>query len=255
MDLNPISPEPADPDTGEYDRAAGGPVLGSPLTVPCPMTARGRHEERSPSRRPGAHGTSDDRLTAFMRGYLDGFIGCDFMSSQGRKTTTLPQQTIAEPDLATLLPLQHEVPSDLQHTGDRERSLIDVAANYIDPAETERLFASWGWEGNVTRSYESTSGSSGVTSVYVSIHRFSSARNAENGLDYSIEDQAASTEAREVAVTPLATTTRALATSSDVTIYGQQGNVVIRLTVTDPNGDPMPTAEAIMESILARAGQ
>ena len=30
-----------------------------------------------PQDAPGAHGTNDDRVTAFMRGYLDGFIGCD----------------------------------------------------------------------------------------------------------------------------------------------------------------------------------
>jgi predicted metalloprotease len=30
-----------------------------------------------PQDQPGAHGTSDERITAFMRGYLDGFLGCD----------------------------------------------------------------------------------------------------------------------------------------------------------------------------------
>ncbi len=53
---------------------------------------------------------------------------------------------------------------------------------------------------------------------------------------------------------PLADTTRALATSSDITIYVQQGDVLIRLTVAAPGGDPMPVAVSIMQAILGRVG-
>ena len=44
MDLNPNSPEPADPDTGKCDRAAGGPVWevrhrsSGPLRLPHAVT-------------------------------------------------------------------------------------------------------------------------------------------------------------------------------------------------------------------------
>jgi predicted metalloprotease len=205
-----------------------------------------------PQDRPGAHGTSDDRLKAFMRGYLDGFIGCEFMTSPGQTMSPLPPQSPSQSDLVTLLPLQSEVPPDLGHTGDRDRSLPDVAANYTNPAETESLFRSWGWEGNVTRSYEGSGWSSGIISVYVSIHRFDSASSAVNALEYSLNDQIASTGAWEVSVAPIGETTRALATSSDITIYAQEGDVVIRLTVAAPNGDPVPAAESIMRSILGR---
>lgn len=203
---------------------------------------------------PGAHGTSDDRVTAFMSGYLAGFIGCEFMGSPGNTTTTRSPLVPSEPDLVTLLPLRHEVPSDLGHTGDQDRSLTDVAVNYTNPAETARLFTSWGWEGNVTRSYEGPGWSSGITSVYVSIHRFGSAEDSVKAMNYSAEDQMASTGAWVIFVSPLASTSRALATSSDVTIYAQQGDVMIRLTVAASSGDPMPTAESIMQSILARVG-
>ncbi len=201
----------------------------------------------------GTHGTSDDRVTSFMTGFLDGFIGCNFMMSPSRTSRTESRQTVPESDdLTVLLPRQRDVPSNLQPSGDQDRSLNEVASNYIDPLETEALFAEWGWEGNVTRSYEGNGGSSGITSVYVSIHRFGSSRNAAKALDYSFDDQAASTGAQEIPVAELATTSRAPATSSDVTIYAQQGDVLIRLTVSSPNGDAIETAEAIMKAIISR---
>ncbi len=202
---------------------------------------------------PGAHGTSDDRVTAFMRGYLDGFIGCELMIANGPSTATAGQPNSSGPSLLTVLPLQHEVPSDLQPTGDQRRNLADVVINYTNPAETERLFTSWGWEGNVTRGYAGSGLSSGVTSVYASIHRFGNASNAVDALDYSVVDQAASTGAWEVPVAPLSETTRALATNSDITIYVQHGDILIRLSVAAPGGDAMSTAQAVMQSILDRA--
>jgi hypothetical protein len=128
-----------------------------------------------------------------------------------------------------------------------------VAVNYTHPEETERLFRSWGWRENITRSYEGTGWSSGVTWVYVSIHKFDSESSAVNALEYSLNDQVVSTGAWEVSVAPLADTTRALATSSDITICVQQGDLLIRLTVAAPDGDPMPIALSIMQAIVDRA--
>lgn len=206
-----------------------------------------------PQDSPGAHGTNDDRVTAFMRGYLDGFIGCGFLFMDSPSPATTTQPAMSQPDLLDLLPLQQEIPSDLGHAGDQRRSLAEVVINYTDPAETERLFTLWGWEENVTRGYEGNGRSSGVTSVYVSIHRFGSASDAAWALDYSLLDQAASTGAWDVSVAPLGATTRALATGSDVTIYVQQGDLMIRLTVAATEADQLSTAQSIMQSILERA--
>jgi hypothetical protein len=202
----------------------------------------------------GAHGTSDERVSAFMRGYLDGFIGCNFMSTNGDATRTTNLPRVAAPELVTVLPLQHEVAADLAHTGDAQRSLAEVASNYNDSAATEQLFRSWGWNGNVTRSYEGNGATSGITLVYVSVHRFDSAEHAANALDYSVADQSTSTGAWKVPVTPLGTTTRALSTGNDVTIYAQLDDVMIRLTVVDVAGNSMATAEGIMRSMLGRLG-
>lgn len=205
-----------------------------------------------PQDSPGAHGTSDDRIAAFMRGYLDGFVGCDFMT--GKPAASRVVQPPAPPtiDLQDLLPRQSDVPDDLALTADNVRSLADVVVNYTNPVETEQLFRAWGWKGNVTRSFDGTGWSSGVTSVYVSIHLFGSEQGAVNALDYSLQDQLASTGAWETAVSPLAQTTRALATSSDVTIYAQQGNALIRLTVSATGDDPMAIAAGIMQTMVSR---
>lgn len=163
------------------------------------------------------------------------------------------QLPVSGPDLAVLLPLQHEVPSGLLHTGDQRRSLADVTMNYTNQAETENLFRRWGWEENITRTYEGTGATRSTTLVYVSIHRFDSAQSALNALDYSLADQAVSTGAWEVSSPHLGEATRVLATASDVTIYVQQGDVMIRLTVADAAGSPMPTAEWVMQTMLSRA--
>jgi hypothetical protein len=183
----------------------------------------------------GTHGTSDDRIAAFMSGFLGGFLKCGFMLSQSDAPASEPRGSVPDPNpngLLALLPRQGDVPADLLSAGDQQRSLNEVASNYINPLETEALFAEWGWEGNVTRSYEGNGESSGITSVYVSAHRFGDSQNAANALDYSFNDQAVSTGAREIPVAQLATTSRALATTADVTIYVQQGDLLIRLTVT-----------------------
>lgn len=199
----------------------------------------------------GAHGSGDERVAAFMRGFLDGFIGCGFLSFGAPPVPAAPAAP-AQTALASILPLQAEVPSGLSPVGDSYRTLRDVAVNYTDPAETERLFRGWGWEENVTRTFEGSS-PSGVTLVYVSIHRFGDAQGAANGLHHSVADQMASTGAWEIAVAPLGQTTRAMATAGDVTIYAQQGDVLIRLTVAGASSTHLPAAEAIVASMLARA--
>lgn len=201
---------------------------------------------------PGTHGTGEDRVSAFMRGFLDGFLGCQFAPAS---TSLTPQSRTIEPTsqprpaLIDVLPSTAQVPADLSHTGDNQRSLSDVIINYTNPVEAERLFREWGWNGNATRIYDGIGTYSGVTSVYVSIHRLSTSRNAALALDYSIQDQAISTGAWEVSVSPLGSTTRALSTVSDITIYVQQGNILIRLTVAPAASQS--TAEDIMRSMLA----
>src|SRR5699024_3744285 len=121
----------------------------------------------------------------------DGFLGCNFMVTGNQAPASIPRQQESSNhlDLVSLLPRASEVPSDLSMTSDRERGLADVVVNYTNPSETDRLFRQWGWQGNVTRSYEGSGWQSGVSSVYVSIHGFDSAADAVNAMHYSFDDQ------------------------------------------------------------------
>jgi hypothetical protein len=208
----------------------------------------------------GAHGTSDDRMSSFMRGFLDGFIGCDFLGSAPGGTGTrqdpppvTPRQTSDEVDITTYLPRESDVPSDLTATGDSFRTLDEVVVNYTDPVGAERLFLECGWSGNATRSYEGNGDQSGVTSIYTSVHQLSNARNAVRLLDYSVDNQAASTGASELDLPTIGEASRALATDTDVTIYVQLEGVVIRLTVTGWTNDLLSLAASILTSVLSRA--
>lgn len=205
-----------------------------------------------PQDRPGAHGTSDDRVTAFMRGYLDGFTGCGLDLTDSGSVQVNQEQPVGSPELSTLFPGLNELPADLEYTGGQSRALDTVAANYTNPQETERLFRRWGWEGNVTGSYDGDGSISGVTSVYVSIHRFGSPANAARAMDYSVTDQMTSTGAWEVLVDPVGEYTRALSTNSDLTLYMQHGEVIVRLTIWSRGVDPMPIAVEIMNAIARR---
>ena len=164
--------------------------------------------------------------------------------------------------LVALLPTDAEVPDGLVATGDVQRSLAEVTANYSDPDLTARRFTDWGWEGNVARSFapaEGTAVSSGATSsVYVSLHRFGSASGAADALDFSFEDQLATTGAGEVRVAAVGDRSRALevgtADGYEVTVYAQQDDLLVRVTTGAAAGDPTDDALAVVESILGRTG-
>ena len=141
---------------------------------------------------------------------------------------------------------------------DVSRTLPEVAANYTDPAETERRFRDWGWRGNVARRFEASGNTSSdpdaPLSVYVSIHQFGDPTGASEELDYSFEDQAASTDAVEVDVRRLGDRQRALslatAEGNEVTLYVRQGPVLIRLTVVSASGDPMGQAVRMLRPLI-----
>ena len=208
----------------------------------------------------GAHGTSDDRITAFFRGYLDGFIGCDLPISGGSPVENDQvggRSSAPADDLADVLPEERDVPAGLELVSDRQRSLGQVAANYIDPAETEQRFERWEWEGNVTRTFEGDGGATGITYVYVSIHRFGSSSGAARALEYSVDDQMASTEAEEISIAPIGDQARALAINSsasdELTLYVQDGGVLVRVTVTSIGNDPEEVALEIAQGSVRKA--
>jgi uncharacterized protein len=197
-----------------------------------------------------AHGTSEERVSAFMIGYLTGFVGCGLDLTDGSGLSLPAQVQPAPTSIVDILPQQRDVPADLSLVSQKERTLAEVVANYTDPVTTERMYRDWGWQGNAIALYSGSGAQSGVTEVYVSVHQLGNRRSAGDALDFSIEDQAASTGAWEIAVSSSAQETRGLRTNADVTLYAREGDYLIRLTVTSWTIDPLLVAIDILESML-----
>ncbi|MDQ3525336.1 MAG: hypothetical protein M3451_09815 [Chloroflexota bacterium] len=174
------------------------------------------------------------------------------------------QSIVAQGDsanIASLLPSDSDVSALLVLAGEQSRSLAEVAANYTDPAEITAIFSGWGWQGNVTRAFAMPDGvypeQTQINGVYVSIHAFGSPQAAA-ALDYSMMDQAASTGAYEVSVTPLGDYSRALlgemSFDNEITLLVQRSNLLIRLSTAQLEGDASGVAVGIMQGILGRMG-
>ena len=202
---------------------------------------------------------SGERATALVAGVIP--TG----QALAQPTAEASVPVVAEPDpggvvdLADLLPTEEQMPPGLVMTQDLQRTLAEVAANYGDPDETQRLFAAWGWQGNVARWFAAPGGQEvapdAASSVYVSIHRFGSASAAAQALAYSFEQQLATTAAQEVPIEPVGDGARALVATgpdaTEVTIYTHRGGLLIRLSAASQAGDPTADALAIVETILA----
>ena len=138
----------------------------------------------------------------------------------------------------SILPSIADVPVGLVETGRHTRALPDVVANYTNPAETSQRVKAWGWQGNAVASFALPSGqpaqSGQVNGVYVSIHRFDDADAAREALDFSIAEQAAGTDLREISTDPLGEYTRSLYGPEDygneTTVLTQQGDLLIRVS-------------------------
>lgn len=80
-----------------------------------------------------------------------------------------------------------------------DRDLQEIAATYRDPAATEALYASLGWEGNAAATATDATG----TSIYLSVHRFGSTPEARVAFDHAVEDSVRPAEGRDAVANAL----------------------------------------------------
>lgn len=177
--------------------------------------------------------------------------------SGARAIVSATNRSQPSPRLTDLLPTEADVPAGLVMTQDAERTLEEVAVNYSDPAGAERRFTDWGWAGNVARSFEGSDQTGGITSIYVSLHRFGDADSTAQALEYSLADQAATTGATNIDVSSFGDRVQALALSytdgNEVTVYAQQGTVLIRVTVVAMGRDAKPVAVRLARRVARNA--
>jgi hypothetical protein len=166
-----------------------------------------------------------------------------------------------DPLLARLLPTGEAAAIGLEPTEARGRTLAEVAANYRDPAAATNRFVAWGWQANAIGRDGPPAGvalpPAATDSLYVSLHRFADAAGADLALDYSVDDQMATTDAHEEGGIPVGDASRVLvrqdAAGSEITLYTRSGALLVRLTVTSPAGDPTADAFAVAQTIVAEA--
>jgi len=160
--------------------------------------------------------------------------------------------------LDVVLPTVDQVPNGLVIISDGERTLADVASGFSDPAATIEQFVAWGWQGNVIRAFhvadETASDPAAIDGIYISVHEFGSPRFAAEALDYALAAHAAGTTLEETGVDGLGDYARALygpmPYGNEITLYVQQGNSLIRLSASSPEGNPTVEATGLMRTML-----
>lgn len=201
------------------------------------------------------------RLVATMILLLAGVQVVAASPTAGNSTTANTHQPDSSAtDLTGLLPSPTDIPDDLVLLDSQVRTLDAVVTNYADPALATQNFTTWGWKGNAIRSFGLSRGQraqSGVLNgVYVSIHEFDSPKHAKAALDFSLAEQQVGQPLDEVDVGQFGEYSRGLYGLLDygyeTTILVQQGNLLIRVSAAELNGDPTAKTQAIISVILAK---
>jgi hypothetical protein len=274
-----VVPEPgnafelqADCLAGAYASEAGQQGLLDPgdITEAVTSSAEAGDPVGLPQDAPGAHGTNDDRIVAFMRGYLDGATGCGLpLAAVPRlpdSPPTGPEDSNPAPGpaptdrqvpdlvLSTLVPSELELPQGqpFRLESDGISTFDDMVSSFPDQVEARELLLAWGWEENIYRIYASDSPpSNAVGWLALGVHRFDSVDGAAAALPYFATTRRNALGYEPVDVGLFADQTEAMAgqavNGEELIIYARRGNLIFRVDGIAPNGDP--TAD-VFEAIL-----
>lgn len=209
----------------------------------------------------GTHGTSDDRITAFMRGYLDGAMGCDLPVALPAGSRTA---SISRPGLGTSpvnwLPEEADVPGGLELIEEGGRSAREIAAGFPNPREASSLLAAWGFQENVYRTFAGSSGRAtpnGTVYMEVSLHAFATSSGAAEAIPYYAAGRADVLGHAELSVSQVGEQTEAVGgrvdAGVDVTVYARAGSLLVRVSALAMAGDPTPDALAVARAVVSAA--
>jgi predicted metalloprotease len=223
-----------------------------------------------PQDAPGRHGINDDRMIAFMRGYLDGVTGCGLPLSSvpnlpdppptgpgagnpapGPATTDRQAPQLSLTALApSVLELPQGQPFRLESEG--ISTFDDMVTGFPDAVEAAQLLREWGWQENVYRIYASDNPPpDAVGYVTLGIHRFTSVDGAAAALPYFAAARRNALGYDPVDVGLFADQTEAMTgqavNGEELIIYARRGNLIFRVSGIAPNGDP--TAD-VFEALL-----
>ncbi|CAA9567614.1 MAG: YpfJ protein, zinc metalloprotease superfamily [uncultured Thermomicrobiales bacterium] len=242
---------------GAYARDAEARGLLEPgdITEATGMSAAGGDPIWLPQDELGAHGTNDDRIKAFMRGNLDGVVGCALPVALAAPSDVIVGGTT--PSVAAglfgLLPTGDDVVAGSTPIEEGGRTLEEIAATFPDPVDAAHRLATWGFQENAYRTFVPADG---VGLFQVSLHRFGSAAAAAQALPYYADGRAAVLGLVELPTRRLGDQTIAVggpvAEGSEVTLYVRRSDVLIRVSATVPTGDPAAVARDAARAVLAK---
>jgi hypothetical protein len=233
----------ADCFAGAYTNEAGqqGLLDSGDITEAVMVSADAGDPVGLPQDAPGRHGTNDDRITAFMRGYLDGVTGCDWPSAAIPPPPPPAQELLLRSLLPATLALPQGQPFRLEEDGGS--TFDDMVTGLPDPQHTPELLRQWGWQENVYRIFASDSPPpNAVGSMVLGIHRFASVDGAAAALPYFAAARRDDLSYQPVDVGLFGDQTEAMAgpavNGQELIIYARRGNLVFRVAGIAPNGDP-----------------
>ncbi len=255
------------------DAAGSGLLESGDITEAVAMSSSSGDPVWLPNDHHGAHGSGDERLTSFMRGYINGVADCSVIfagesQDSPKATSTLPTDTIVTdptPPTGTLSrgaaePLTERIPATLALSqgqpfrleSEGASSFADMVADLPRPEETRRLLPTWGWEENFYRVFASDDPPPGAAGwVAIGVHRFASPDGAAKALSYFAAARRGSLGYRSVDIGLFADQTEALTgravNGDELIVYARRGNLVFRASGIAPNGDPTPD---VFEALL-----
>lgn len=209
-----------------------------------------------PQDQPGAHGTNDDRISAFMRGYLDGLTGCALPIASAPDPGDVIQNPRPAPaggeSLAASLPSETALPAGLILVDEGGRGVEAIAASFPDPAGAGERLAAWRFRENAFRTFATPDGS---LSVQISLHRFASAEGAAAALPFYADGREVILGLRRVPGLAIgdqaATVVGGVSGGEETTVYVRRGVVLARVSVVATADDPRPIAEEAAAATLA----
>ena len=162
-----------------------------------------------------------------------------------------------------LLPALANMPPGFVVTADGWRSLSEIADTFLRPAEAERVLTSCGFQINRYRYFGVPAGRSplpsGTTSIQVSLHMFGTSDGALCALAYYADGRAEALGLSLLGFIPAGDGMIILqgrapdGVSVETTVYLLVGNVLARISVASPSGDPTADALSLAFQVAAWA--
>lgn len=167
------------------------------------------------------------------------------------------------PALEALLPDADEMPVPLEVVEEGSRTEEEIALTFEDPSEAADNLNEWGWRDHAYRNYAApdgeVSGQNGVSRAEVSLHEFESDSSASEALRYFALTRAEALDI-EPAIAPLVGDGARVikgelpsGEGNETTVYVRLDNLLARITLVSPNGDPSNSAMEVAQLVVEKS--